>query len=137
MRLLNFDDAGEVQLIRQLFDGEIPRYAILSHTWGEEEEEVSFEDVMQKRVDRNSKGYAKIKFCARQARRDGLDHFWIDTCAIDKASSAELSEAITSMWRWYRQAVKCYVFLSDVSKVGHDTTWIDTFSKSRWFTRGW
>jgi hypothetical protein len=135
MRLLKLDNDGELQLTRNLFDSEIPQYAILSHTWGEEEDEVLFEDVMQKRVNRNSKGYAKIIFCARQARSDGLDHFWIDTCAIDKSSSAELSEAITSMWRWYREAAKCYVFLSDVSVGG--LTWLDTFYRSRWFTRGW
>ena len=61
-------------------------------------------------------GYNKIRFCGEQARRDGLQYFWIDTCCIDKSSSTELQEAINSMFRWYRDAAKCYVYLADVSR---------------------
>ena len=64
-------------------------------------------------------GYGKIQFCGEQARRDKLHYFWVDTCCIDK-SNTELSEAINSMFRWYRNAVKCYVYLLDVSTNGHN-----------------
>jgi hypothetical protein len=56
------------------------------------------------------------------------------SCCIDKTSSAELSEAINSMFRWYKNAAVCYVYLSDVSR-SDDLT--PSMSKSRWFTRGW
>ncbi|KAF2194001.1 HET-domain-containing protein, partial [Zopfia rhizophila CBS 207.26] len=89
-------------------------------------------------------GYGKIRFCGRQAANDGLQYFWVDTCCIDKSSSAELSEAINSMFRWYHDAAKCYVYLSDVSVYGSvekdqvsQWRWKPVFRKSRWFTRGW
>lgn len=88
-------------------------------------------------------GYKKIYFCEEQARRDGLLYFWVDTCCIDKRNSTELAEAINSMFRWYRNAVKCYVYLSDVLRNDHDQadsalqSWQIAFQKSRWFTRGW
>ncbi|KAF2753318.1 hypothetical protein EJ05DRAFT_426574, partial [Pseudovirgaria hyperparasitica] len=68
--------------------------------------------------------------CAAQARADGLEWVWIDTCCIDKSSSAELAEAINSMYAWYARAEKCYVYLTDVTDAAH-------LSSSRWFTRGW
>jgi hypothetical protein len=76
-------------------------------------------------------GYAKVEFCARQSAKDGLKYFWVDTVCIDKTSSAELSEALNSMFRWYREATKCYVYMSDVDSVESD------FNNSNWFTRGW
>jgi hypothetical protein len=88
-------------------------------------------------------GYDKIRFCGEQARRDDLQYFWIDTCCIDKSSSNELQEAINSMFLWYRNVAKCYVYLSDVSRpaLGADDKpsrpWESSFRKSRWFTRGW
>ena len=86
-------------------------------------------------------GYNKIRFCGEQARRDDLQYIWVDTCCIDKSSSAELTEAINSMFRWYREAAKCYVYLSDVSKGNYDhlprSIWKSAFRGSRWFTRGW
>jgi len=117
MRLLECKNDGEFSLT-QFFD-DIPQYAILSHTWGPEE--VTFRDMME--GDGASRtGFDKIQFCGEQARRDGLRYFWVDTCCIDKSSSAELAEAINSMFRWYRDAAKCYVFLSDVPRADVDTT---------------
>ena len=52
-------------------------------------------------------GFSKIRFCGEQARRDRLLYFWVDTCCIDKSSSAELTEAINSMLLWYQNMVKC------------------------------
>lgn len=120
----------------------IPRYAILSHTWGADKDEVTFDD-LQNGVERNKIGYEKLMFCAEQAKKDGIDHFWIDTCCINKANPAEMSGAITSMFRWYQNAVKCYVFLADVSSSKRDAEgwtdliWEKSFPSSRWFTRGW
>jgi hypothetical protein len=134
MRLLERRDDGEFSLTDDLHDHEIPRYAILSHTWGAEE--VTFRDLMDG-TGKGKSGYNKICFCGEQARRDGLQYFWVDTCCIDKSSSAELSEAIISMFRWYRDAAKCYVYLSDIDTFNQQLPWESAFRKSRWFTRGW
>lgn len=74
------------------------------------------------------------------ARRDGFRYIWIDSCCIDKTSSSELSEAINSMFNWYRDAQLCYAFLADVpSESGSDDPRAhgSRFRRSRWFTRGW
>lgn len=114
----------------------IPSYAILSHTWGKSE--VTFQDI-SKPDDKSYgyEGYTKIDGCCRQAAKDGLDYVWIDTCCIDKSSSAELSEGINSMFQWYRKSKICYVYLSDVSADDDPFTDDSDFRTSRWFTRGW
>jgi hypothetical protein len=141
MRLLEDRGHGNLSLV-EYYDN-IPRYAILSHTWGSDGEEVTFKDFMES-TGKEKAGYQKIEFCRKQTVRDGLHHFWVDTCCIDKSSSAELTEAINSMFRWYQDASKCYVYLSDVSISGEridtqfsSTTWEVGFRQSRWFTRGW
>jgi hypothetical protein len=141
MRLLQLKTNGEFVLTEDLISN-IPPYAILSHTWGNDNEEVTFKDLAE--GPRSTKtGYRKIQFCAEQAARDGLQYFWVDTCCIDKSNNTELSEAINSMFRWYRNAAKCYVYLSDVSTSEHNQnnlspqSWEAAFRKSRWFTRGW
>ena len=140
MRLLTFDEGGKLRLTEDLID-KIPPYAILSHTWSADEDEVTFDDLMTGRG-KSKAGYRKVRFCGEQARKDELEYFWVDTCCINKANYTELSEAITSMFRWYGKADKCYVYLSDV-KVGDDherqnpNTWESVFRRSRWFTRGW
>ena len=141
MRLLKRNNTGELSLTKDLVsDDMIPRYAILSHTWGADIEEVSLKDMMDGTGMRKP-GYDKIRFCGEQARRDDLQYFWIDTCCIDKSNSSELQEAINSMFRWYRNAAKCYVYLTDVSRPTLDTdfglSWESSFRKSRWFKRGW
>src|ERR1700743_2617322 len=113
MRLLKLNDTGEFGLTKYFVSDDIPHYAILSHTWGADTEEVSFKDMMDGTSKRKT-GYDKIRFCGEQAERDGLQYFWIDTCCIDKSSSAELQEAINSMFRWYRDSAKCYVYMADV-----------------------
>jgi hypothetical protein len=148
MRLLQRQANGSFSLVNH--EGtSIPPYAILSHTWSENnEDEVSYDD-MRNETGTTKSGYAKLKFCAEQAAKDGLQHCWVDTCCIDKSSSAELSEAITSMFRWYKNSAQCYVYLADVTtreeQVDHETpdheapnvTWVSDFQTSRWFTRGW
>jgi hypothetical protein len=144
MRLLRRSNTCEFSLTEDLFgDKAIPPYAILSHTWGADAEEVTFED-MTNGTGKDKPGYKKIQFCGEQAAQDGLQHFWIDTCCINKAYKAELSQAINSMFRWYRNATRCYVYLLDVSSSPFDINkefnlppWELDFQKSRWFTRGW
>ena len=141
MRLLKYTPDGGLELTRDLIsDEEIPPYAILSHTW-QNGNEVIFDDLLTGNG-KDKAGYNKILFCAQQAQRDGLEYYWVDTCCIDKSSSAELSEALNSMFRWYQNAQKCYVYLSDVSRQVTDCgdssrRWKPDFRKSRWFTRGW
>ncbi|PVH67895.1 HET-domain-containing protein, partial [Cadophora sp. DSE1049] len=108
-------DGDSNSRLTEFFEDNIPEYAILSHRWEAEE-----------------------------VRRDGLEYFWVDTCCIDKSSSAELSEAINSMFRWYQKAARCYVFLSDVSTLKRkasdrsaECAWEFAFRASIWFIRGW
>jgi hypothetical protein len=63
-----------------------------------------------------------------------IDYAWIDTCCIDKTCSAELNEAINSMFKWYEQALMCYAFLSDLAP-GAELE--EALADCRWFTRGW
>jgi hypothetical protein len=141
MRLLRLGDDGEFSL-DEFFGNNIPPYAVLSHTWGADDEEVTFKDLIVG-TGKNKVGYKKIRFCGKQAVEDGLQFCWVDTCCIDKSSSAELTEAINSMFRWYQEAARCYVYLSDVPVSGSiegdecSQEWIKAFKKSRWFTRGW
>jgi hypothetical protein len=141
MRLLRYEEDGRLTIAS--FDDAIPLYAILSHTWGPDAEEMTFADLI-KGGGKDKPGYKKIRFCGEQAQQDGLQYFWVDTCCIDKTDKAELSLAVRSMFRWYQNATKCYVYLSDVStkdKKAADSstefTWEPAFRSSRWFTRGW
>ncbi|RYP61303.1 hypothetical protein DL771_010180 [Monosporascus sp. 5C6A] len=142
MRLLMLRGNGDLSLTKDLIK-DIPPYAILSHTWGDDDQEVTFKDV-KKGTGRDKAGYRKIQFCGQQAASDGLQYFWVDTCCIDKSNNTELSEAINSMFKWYKKAARCYVYLPDVSKyhcAQHGDllrpTWKLAFRRSRWFTRGW
>lgn len=110
MRLLH---TSAIELF-DFYDHEIPKYAILSHTWGKEE--VSLHDLQKMEASEldGLEGYMKIKACCKLAALEGYQYVWIDTCCIDKTSSAELSEAINSMYRWYHEAQVCYVYLADV-----------------------
>ena len=138
MRLLECSD-GKFKLSKDLVH-DIPRYAILSHTWGPDTEEVTFRDMVDG-TGEDKLGYEKIRFYAEQARRDGLQYFWVDTCCIDKSNSTELSEVINSMFRWYQDATRCYVYLSDISASGYEDesqqarlAWESDFWASKWFT---
>jgi Heterokaryon incompatibility protein (HET) len=142
MRLLELKSHGEFSLTNDLIHN-VPPYAILSHTWGTDTDEVTFRDLIDGTF-KSKVGYGKIQFCGEQASRDGLQYFWVDTCCIDKSSSNELSEAINSMFHWYLNAAKCYVYMSDVSRpvfnANHqlnELPWESAFRQSRWFTRGW
>lgn len=156
MRLLNttrleFQEVLSTGLLRNM------EYAILSHRWGDEE--VSYEEfVLAQQVDehpdwwpssvqgqrvKEKAGYTKITdFCSVAKKQYNLDWCWVDTCCIDKRSSAELSEAINSMWKWYEYSSACFVYMSDVKPAPdplaseNDHAW-STFRDSSWLTRCW
>jgi hypothetical protein len=141
MRLLERKDIDEFSLTKDLI-GNIPAYAILSHTWGDDDQEVAFKDFTEG-SGKSKARYQKIRFCGEQAARDGYRYIWVDTCCIDKSNNAELSEALNCTYRWYQNAAKCYVYLVDVSTndqnptKGPSQSSDEAFQKSRWFTRGW
>lgn len=132
-------------------------YAILSHTWGDDE--ISFQDMRApSEATKLKKGYNKIVSACDQAIEDEIRYVWIDTCCIDKTSSAELTESINSMYRWYYSAQICYAFLHDAKPLSassdiEQTDWNRdgrphvkesiyhmykaSIQHCRWFTRGW
>jgi hypothetical protein len=127
MRLINTSTG----LFEEFIGRNIPKYAILSHTW--EGEEVSFKGTSEPSC-KSKKGYGKIAMTCRLAAEVGLGYAWVDTCCIDKSSSAELTEAINSMFQWYGRAEICYVYLSDLAPSAPLET---KLQDCRWFTRGW
>jgi len=155
MRLLN---TSTLRVESVPYDN-IPQYAILSHTWGSDE--VTFQQLQELNCSeragepnptqsvRQGGGFAKIRDSATLAHRSGYGFIWIDTCCIDKTSSAELSEAINSMFRYYQEAAICYAYLSDVPGATSsprtnpgtpeviDRETEAALRRSRWFTRGW
>ncbi|KAK3213853.1 hypothetical protein GRF29_28g1226851 [Pseudopithomyces chartarum] len=143
MRLLN----ATTLRLETFYEEATPSYAILSHTWGSDEvtfgELESLPTLSKSSQTRTrilqSKGYYKIKKCCAQAVEDGLQYSWVDTCCINKRSSAELSEAINSMFKWYKQAHICYAYLSDVNVKDAEFASFDRsyLEGARWFTRGW
>lgn len=140
MRLLRLSDHGELTITKH-DDDKLPPYAVLSHTWGDDEDEVTYHDVKHDKG-KSKPGYAKLLFCGRQAQKDDLQDFWVDTCCINKESDAELQESLNSMFRYYQRSAKCYVYLADVSALKRDITGQtrgnsqDAFRKSTWFKRG-
>lgn len=122
MRLLNTTSLQ----FWECFDRRVPPYAILSHRWGHEE--VTFNDMRHGRSTDGS-GYDKIRHSCAIARSRKLEWIWVDTCCIDKRSSAELSEAINSMFYWCQRSKERYVHMSDVPNV--------SVRDSKWFSRGW
>lgn len=146
LKLENFIDPGS--------DG--ISYAILSHTW--EEEEVSFQEFANLETAKIKQGFAKIAKTCELAKSESYKYAWVDTCCIDKSSSAELSEAINSMYEWYRASSVCYAFLADIitsdpfERLPSNYTSLSrgdlrfyygrrvprtSFANSRWFSRGW
>jgi hypothetical protein len=158
MRLLRtgpYEPGCERFELIEKFGSQIPTYAILSHTWGDDEvtyehvraptaferrllshdSEATYENVRDQNV-RECKAYSKVVGAMRQAASDGHEYIWIDTCCIDKSSSAELSEAINSMYAWYQKAEVCYAVLDGVP-CPDAANFEAEFKASRWFTRGW
>jgi Heterokaryon incompatibility protein (HET) len=127
MKLIN----TETLELHEFYLSKIPPYAILSHTWGHDE--VTFQDMAS--PSRFSKrGYDKIKNTCLLAMEHGLAFAWVDTCCIDKSSSAEFSEAINSMYQWYKNAEVCYVYLEDLRNA---EPMEGGLAHCRWLARGW
>ena len=135
--------------VLEFCDDETTEYVILSHRWIDSTE-VDYEEMVDlAKVDRQEQdeirghqGYTKIVNTCKQAKQDGYEWLWIDTCCIDKRSSAELSEAINSMYRWYANAKICYAYLHDVGGSSFPTKKDQKqYSRSNgwpeWFSRGW
>ncbi|KAK0627626.1 heterokaryon incompatibility protein-domain-containing protein [Immersiella caudata] len=140
MRLLHTADFTLHSFVGPEHDA--PHYAILSHTW--EDDEVLFEDMatperMVEVVTSKPKAWTKVQRSCAMARALSFDYIWIDTLCIDKSSSAELSEAINSMFEWYALSSVCLAYISDYKDEGLKSGAADpeNFMKSRWFTRGW
>lgn len=134
MRLLN---ASTIEL-EEFTPNRIPPYAILSHTWGIQE--VIFEDFQRGAVDSTTKKepWGEMQDSCQRAMEDGLEYIWIDTCCINKSSSAELSECLNSIFAWYGKASICYAYLVNVPPAAGDPNQPGSaFEHSRWFTRGW
>ncbi|KAK3357950.1 hypothetical protein B0T25DRAFT_540613 [Lasiosphaeria hispida] len=90
-------------------------------------------------------GYVKIQRyieCCRngqdherkQGKAPSFNHAWVDTCCINRESSAEVAEAVNSVWAYYADTAACIAFLGDV---GGSEMPNAEFYRSRWFTRGW
>jgi hypothetical protein len=127
MRLIN----STTLELKEFFDNHTPKYTILSHRWLDNE--VSLKD-MQGAIATRKTGYVKLKLCYDQAVNDRLQYAWVDTCYINKTSSAKLTEAINSMYRWYQNAAVCYMYLSDVQS--SEVLGNSSFVESVWFTQG-
>jgi len=129
-------------------DDEVTEYAILSHRWIQQEVDyneivkLAKKDEEERTKIRRRDGYRKIIRSCEEAKKDGYKWLWVDTCCIDKQSSAELSEAINSMYRWYENARVCYAYLHDVSGSSLPTARnMERYPNSdgwpEWFSRGW
>ena len=139
MRLLHFDALGR-PVLTDFRSKTIPPYAILSHRWSDSE--ILIEDIWNGTYKEKEEGYRKLQFCAERAAQDELQYFWIDTCCIDRWNLRERSKAINLMFQWYKNATRCYVFLSDVLvstaiEPVQCSDWEASFLVSAWFTRGW
>src|SRR5436190_14932165 len=132
MHLINVDTYD----LHEFVGEKIPRYAILSHTWGDEE--VSYKDmqILNDHI-KKKQGFRKIYYTCQQAKVDKLWWAWVDTCCIDKTSSAELTEAINSMYAWYKNSARCYAYLADVPPDDNIKSESSAFRRSLWFARGW
>jgi len=153
MRLLDTD----VLTFEDFSRRPLPAYAILSHRW--REPELSYQDMLRINDDnyaatmQEGQSYRKIMEARRVAREQGHKYTWIDTCCIDKSSSAEESFALNSMHQWYAQAAVCFAYLDDVDSPTVPAVCIpsiDFFRRqddlrlhkeagkpSEWFDRGW
>ncbi|KAI0350018.1 HET-domain-containing protein, partial [Trametes cingulata] len=130
--------------LRQFASSQDLRYAIISHVWQQEPKEQTFHEVRSILARCKVSGEdpfpllsQKIQDCCRMAARAGHEWLWLDTCCIDQNSSAELSEAINSMFAWYSDAQACYAYLHDVGDDEDPSAASSAFRRSVWHTRGW
>ncbi|CZT14140.1 uncharacterized protein RCC_00113 [Ramularia collo-cygni] len=145
MRLLH---THTLQFSEHVSPYEAPGYIIASHRWLDDE--VSYQEFVKNRTNTDPTKQRKagmdkvLRFCEyinqwrSQPPGTNIPHYiWIDTICINKDSSAELQEAITSMFEWYAQAWCCLVWMHDVSVDAAPLDVLKSFCVSVWFTRGW
>ncbi|CAH0054339.1 unnamed protein product [Clonostachys solani] len=113
-----------------------------AHMWSRPASaEVTFREMREDLASAQSKMcFTKIFNSCVIAKSHDLSWVWIDTCCIDKTSSADLSEAINSMYRYYRDSAECLVYLSDFSYYQPGASRakkLEAIGQSRWFSRGW
>ncbi|KAI1377855.1 HET-domain-containing protein [Hypoxylon crocopeplum] len=136
MHLLNVFTLGLEKSVKEKGGRVVEKYGVLSHRWLAKDDEVLFQDFESRNATVARKpGYSKLLMCCKQARRDGLKYVWIDTCCINKIDSSELQESINSMYHWYENAEKCYVYLKDTSKPKSGPFKLG--KEEEWFERGW
>jgi hypothetical protein len=133
MRLIDVDTL-ELKLFSDSILESIP-YAILSHTWADSE--LTFDHFKDGFSARNSPGYDKIFAACQKTKANNIKYLWADTCCIDKSSSAELSESINSMFRWYKNSTVCFAFLSDLPTEDQSVPLLERLRECKWWTRGW
>ncbi|GAW17709.1 hypothetical protein ANO14919_071750 [Xylariales sp. No.14919] len=124
--------------LQEFHGSQTPAYAILSHTW--QDEEVTFTDFCQGAPSETGaipERWMKITQACKLALAQGYEYIWVDTCCIDKSSSAELTEAINSMYSWYAKSDKCFAYLCDFDLSPGSSDARQQFLSSRWFSRGW
>lgn len=98
MHLLRYNNDDDFSLT-EFEESDIPEYAILSHTWEQDNsKEVTYAEVMSG-TGQDKDGFEKIRFYGEQARQNGLSYFWVNTCYINKQNKAELTSSINSMFR--------------------------------------
>ncbi|KAI1751914.1 heterokaryon incompatibility protein-domain-containing protein [Xylaria castorea] len=131
MRLLN----AQTLTLEEFDRPHIPPYAILSHTWGEEE--ITFQDTSNLQTASVKAGFTKFKLTCQVTAAQQLQYVWIDTCCIDKSSGTELSEAVNSMYQWYQSSSKCLVYLEDLPSSITVDGLDGLLEHCRWFRRGW
>ncbi|KAL1941954.1 hypothetical protein VTO73DRAFT_6484 [Trametes versicolor] len=148
MRLLDISQFPKLKFC-EVTDLNKARYAVLSHVWNKEKDEGGFipEPTFQEVAEVVLQHYGvlpeepkfdKLRSFCQVAHTHGYKLAWADMCCIDKTSSAEVSEAIASMFYWYRTADVCYAYLKDVpSSVQPLVSPEIVLLSSEWFRRGW
>ncbi|KAI6026958.1 heterokaryon incompatibility protein-domain-containing protein [Pisolithus marmoratus] len=134
----------EFEVLQELDDTTVD-YAVLSHRWTVEvnyKEMVKLHKMENRDEIRQRNGYQKILQSSERANNDGFKWLWVDTCCVDKRSSSELSEALNSMFRWYKNAKRCYAYLRDVNDSlfpsdRDDVMFLKSNGWPEWFSRGW
>ena len=129
MRFLNTSDLQFVHVPDSEIHHDKNQYAILSHRWGTDDDEVTFEDIQLSMDISRKKGLSKLKGFCKLALSEGCRYGWVDTCCINKGNSSELGEAINSMYHWYSSSKICIAYLEDVPQ--------RQLLSSSWFDRGW
>ncbi|PVH96903.1 HET-domain-containing protein [Periconia macrospinosa] len=106
MRLLSNSISGDLSLI-DFTDDNTLKYAILSHTWRNDGDEVTFKDIVKK-TGTQKPGYEKLRFCEKQAASDGIQFFWVDTHVSSSAQPDRRTTQLSNEARIYNHNTLSY-----------------------------